>query len=215
MWLGAFAGFFICLVLGGAFIGAFYSLGKDVWSGSEDLWEGVFCLIASIIITVSNCCLPFTSNPPANHTCNYAQIMGAAILRLSKLQSKWSVKIAAALEAEKTKGLGAKARKYAMVILPFITVLREGLEAVVFVGGVSLSEPPSAFPIPVIAGLVAGATVGWIIYKGGNTIRIQWFLIASTMVLYLVAAGLFSRAVWGFETWKVILTHFCSLTLFY
>lgn len=143
--------------------------------------------------------------------------MGAAILRLSKLQTKWSIKIAAALEAEQTKGLGAKARKYAMVILPFITVLREGLEAVVFVGGVSLSEPPSAFPIPVITGLLAGAAVGWLIYKGGNTIKIQWFLIASTMVLYLVAAGLFSRAVWGFESWKVRLTegHPYFLRLFY
>lgn len=133
--------------------------------------------------------------------------MGAAILRLSKLQSKWSTKIAAALEAEQTKGLSAKAKKYAMVILPFITVLREGLEAVVFVGGVSLSEPPSAFPIPVLTGLLAGAIIGWFIYKGGNTVKIQWFLIVSTMVLYLVAAGLFSRSVWAFESWKVILAE--------
>lgn len=93
-----------------------------------------------------------------------------------------------------------------MVLLPFITVLREGLEAVVFVGGVSLSEPPSAFPLPVITGLLAGAAISWLIYKGGNTVKIQWFLIGSTMVLYLVAAGLFSRGVWDFESWKVILT---------
>ena len=34
-------------------IGAFYSLGVDLWAKSEDLWEGIFALIASIIITVS------------------------------------------------------------------------------------------------------------------------------------------------------------------
>lgn len=129
--------------------------------------------------------------------------MGAAILRLSKLREKWSAKIAAALEAEQTKGIGAKSRKYAMVILPFITVLREGLEAVVFVGGVSLSEPASAFPLPAITALLAGGFISWLIYKGGNTIRIQWFLIVSTMILYLVAAGLFSRAIWGFESYQV------------
>lgn len=140
--------------------------------------------------------------------------MGAAVLRLSKLQAKWSAKIAAALEAENTKGIGAKSKKYAMLLLPFITVLREGLEAVVFVGGVSLSEPATAFPLPAITGLLAGGLVGWLIYKGGNTIRIQWFLIVSTMVLYLVAASLFSRAVWGFESWKVILPLKPSASLY-
>jgi len=35
--------------------------------------------------------------------------------------------------------------------------------------------------------------------RGGSTAKLQWFLIASTCLLYLVAAGLFSRAVWDFE----------------
>lgn len=52
-----------------------------------------------------------------------------------------------------------------MFVLPFITVLREGLEAVIFIGGVSLSSPASAFPLPVITGLLAGALVGYIIYR--------------------------------------------------
>jgi len=43
VWLGSFAGIFVCLVVGGAFIGVFYGVGKDIWSESEDLWEGIFC----------------------------------------------------------------------------------------------------------------------------------------------------------------------------
>ena len=35
--------------------------------------------------------------------------------------------------------------------------------------------------------------------RGGNMASIQTFLIISTCFLYLVAAGLFSRAVWKFE----------------
>lgn len=35
--------------------------------------------------------------------------------------------------------------------------------------------------------------------RGGATARLQYFLIISTCFLYLVAAGLFSRAVWFFE----------------
>ena len=39
--------------------------------------------------------------------------------------------------------------------------------------------------------------------RGGNFASIQTFLIASTCFLYLVAAGLFSKAVWLLELDKV------------
>ena len=39
--------------------------------------------------------------------------------------------------------------------------------------------------------------------RGGNLASIQTFLIISTCFLYLVAAGLFSKAVWAFEIHKV------------
>ena len=91
-----------------------------------------------------------------------------------------------------------------MFILPFITVLREGLEAVVFIGGVSLGLPATAIPLPTVCGLLAGFAVGYLIYRGGNAAPLQLFLIASTAFLYLVAAGLFSKSVWFFQqnTWN-------------
>jgi high-affinity iron transporter len=196
------------IVIGAGMIGAFYGLKKDTWSGNEDLWEGSFSLVASIIIT----------------------LMGAALLRVSKLQDKWRVKLAKALEAKDNKHLKVGQRfknfleKYAMFFLPFITVLREGLEAVVFIGGVGVGSPASAFPIPVLAGLLAGSFIGYLIYKlvlpidsdsfdwlthsayrGAGASKIQFFLILSTCFLYLVAAGLFSKAVWSFEMNKVCL----------
>ncbi|EXJ66458.1 high-affinity iron transporter [Cladophialophora psammophila CBS 110553] len=185
VWAGSLLGILIALIIGGAFIGVFYGLGHDLWSESEDLWEGIFYLIASIIIT----------------------IMGLAILRINKTKEKWRVKIAQALVA-KTKHhdaasrLGEWGRRYAMFILPFITTLREGLEAVVFVGGVSLGLPATAFPIPVITGILAGLLVGYLIYRGGNYMTIQYFLIASTCVLYLIAAGMFSKSVWSLQFHK-------------
>ena len=180
-------------------IGAFYSIGLDAYGQSEKIWEGVFSMVAAIIIT----------------------IMGAALLRVSKMQDKWRVKLAKALQASKSTKQGTRSRrfkiwceKYAMFLLPFITVLREGLEAVVFIGGVGLASPASSFPLPVICGLAAGALIGFLIYKlvssssfddginisrGGNFASIQIFLIVSTCFLYLIAAGLFSKAVWDFE----------------
>lgn len=99
--------------------------------------------------------------------------MGAALLRVSKLQDKWRVKLGKALEAKVgTRQRGPlKSRvkmwceRYAMFILPFVTVLREGLEAVIFIGGISVGSPATAFPLPVITGIACGCLVGFIIYK--------------------------------------------------
>jgi len=58
--------------------------------------------------------------------------------------------------------------KYALFILPAITVMREGLEAVVFLGGVSLGEAGSSIPIAAICGLLAGLLVGYLLYKSSS-----------------------------------------------
>jgi high-affinity iron transporter len=144
-------GLIICFIAGCGLIGAFYGIGINGWGSVEELWEGVFSLIATIIISV----------------------MGASLLRLSKLQEKWRTKLARAMAAKDPASPAARAgsrikrfcEKYAMFMLPFITVLREGLEAVVFVGGVSLGVPASAIPLPTVLGLLAGSLVGLLIYK--------------------------------------------------
>lgn len=98
--------------------------------------------------------------------------MGAALLRVSKLQEKWRVKIARAIEAKDSNRRGSAGgrfklwlEKYAMFTLPFITVMREGLEAIVFIGGVSLGFPANAFPLPVVVGVIAGTLISFLIYK--------------------------------------------------
>ena len=48
--------------------------------------------------------------------------------------------------------------------MPFITVLREAMEAVVFVGGVSLGQPATSIPIAAIVGIVCGLVCGYLIY---------------------------------------------------
>lgn len=155
--MGTILGLVLCIIIGGGLIGAFYGLGKDRWSGTEDIWEGSFSIVATVIIT----------------------IVGAALLRVSKLQDKWRVKLAKALEAKdstkKRGSLGTRFKtwceKYAMFILPFVTVLREGLEAVIFIGGVSLGQPATAFPLAVVSGLTAGCLIGYFIYRQVRILR--------------------------------------------
>lgn len=130
-------------------IGGFYGLGKDRWAQTEYYWEGSFAVFASLVIS----------------------IMGAALLRVSKMQDKWRVKLAKALEDTPVTTGGKRGafkrwcEKYVMFMLPFVTVLREGLEAVVFIAGVSFSAPASAVPLPVVIGLIAGGAAGFVLYK--------------------------------------------------
>lgn len=183
VWIGAILGVVVCLIIGGGMIGAFYALKKDIYAKYEDLWEAIFSMIAAVLIT----------------------IMGLAMLRINKMKEKWRVKLAQALikkpADKKWLGFGHFTKKYAMAILPFITTLREGLEAVVFVGGVGLSAPASSFPLAVITGLAAGILVGVIMYYTGSTVSLQIFLIISTCFLYLIGAGLFSKSIWFFQNY--------------
>jgi hypothetical protein len=110
----------------------FYTKLTDLWANTEQIWEGVFSLIACIII----------------------YLMGIAFLKMDRSRVKWRLKLATAFEKSQHQAVvhstgedgvitgedkkEARSGKWALFLLPFVTVLREGLEAVVFVGGVSV-----------------------------------------------------------------------------
>lgn len=195
IWAGAATGLFIALCIGGAFIAVFYTKLSDLWAKSEQLWEGIFSIIAAILIYV----------------------MGLAFLKMDRSRVKWRIKLAQAfdnkvsstglLEDEKPEEAArakkeARNGKWALFLLPFITVLREGVEAVVFVGGVSLGQSGTSIPIATIVGLIAGAVVGYLIYRTGSTFALHWFLVVSTCFLFLIGAGLMSKAVWFLQYYR-------------
>jgi len=178
VWLGSLIGLGICLAVGAAFIAVWYTIASDLWANSENIWEGCFSVVASILITV----------------------MGLAMLRTEKMQDKWKIKLAKSMESQAGKGdIKTKTQRYAFFILPFVTVLREGLEAIVFLGGVSLGETAQSIPIAAIMGIICGCLVGYLLYRGGSLVKLHWFFVVSTCILYLVAAGLLSKSVGYFE----------------
>lgn len=206
VWLGGFFGLFICLLIGSVFVALFYIIGENYWSKYERNWEAIFSVISSLIIS----------------------IMGLSLLRINQMQKKWQVKLGknmrkrfetqeqvdedgiivnsetdAISHRKKLKGLKGKLKrlteKYSLMILPMVTLLREGLEAIFVISGVSASEPASSLPLSIISALTLGSLIGVFLYKGGNKMRLQFFLIFSTCFLYLVSAGLMSRGVWFFE----------------
>ncbi|KZO94671.1 Ftr1 protein [Calocera viscosa TUFC12733] len=177
IWLGTMIGFGIAICIGAAFIAVFYTKLQDLWAKTEDVWEGSFALIAAGLIFA----------------------MGIAFLKLEGSSAKWRVHLSHAF-SKGDKDKSGRGSKYALMILPLITVLREGIEAIVFVGGVSLSESAKAIPLAVVVGLLCGALVAYFIYRGSAVLAIRYFLVVSTCVLFLVGAGLFSRAVGFFQS---------------
>lgn len=245
VFLGAIGGFSVCLFIGLVFIFCFYFIETDLWSYTERIWEGVFCLLSSVIITV----------------------MGIGLLRINKIMKvKWWIKLGDAYVTESADkpdknvlqdlsalnhlddhGLdgdaastliadssqsstrssllssrallgesgtqdhrGSFRKKYFLAILPFVTTLREGLEAVVFVGGVGMTQSPQSIPLAILGGVSLGCAIGYSLYKGGNKMSLQYFLIASTCFLYVVSAGLMSRGIWFLELERFV--QLCGLT---
>ncbi|GAA6030973.1 hypothetical protein JCM8097_008963 [Rhodosporidiobolus ruineniae] len=184
IWAGALLGLFVALCIGAAFIAVFFTTLSDLWSKSEQIWEGVFSLIAAIII----------------------YIMGLTMLRIDRSKLKWKAKLAGAFDGKVDQTAlsakdqrEAKRSKWILFTLPLITVLREGLEAVVFVGGVSLGQSARSIPLAAITGILCGLVIGYLIYASGNRVSLSVFLVISTNVLFLLGAGLLSKSVAFFQ----------------
>ena len=68
----------IALAIGAAFIAVWFTQASDLWKKSEELWEGIFSLIASILIFV----------------------IGITMLKMDKAKAKWRVKLQEAFEGK-------------------------------------------------------------------------------------------------------------------
>lgn len=174
---GAF-GLLLCMLIGGAFVSIFYHIGTDLWTLSEHYYEGVLSLVASVIISV----------------------MGLFFLRMGKLREKFRVKLASIIYSKDNNLLGNKTQKgvkfsekYSFFILPFITTLREGLEAVVFIGGIGIDQPLSSIPLSMVLATAISTVFGIFFFRYSSSLSLKICLVVATCFLYLIAAGCFPK----------------------
>jgi len=102
--------------------------------------------------------------------------MALAILRMENSTTKWRAKLQAAIVGH-TSDRTTKTSNYVLFLLPFVTLLREGLEAVVFVAGVALGSDPSTIPGAVLLGVLSGLVVGLIIWTWGTHSSTQYYIV--------------------------------------
>ncbi|KAI6158223.1 iron permease FTR1 [Pisolithus tinctorius] len=174
--LGSAVGLTIAIAIGGAFIAVWFTQAKNLWTKAEQLWEGVFQLIAALMIFV----------------------MGITMLKMDRAKATWRVKLNQAFSGESVEGR-TKSGRWVLFILPMVTVLREGMEGVIFVGGVAVGQPATSIPIAAIVGIICGLVCGFLIYEFSSRSALKVFLVIMTNLILLVGAGLFSKAVWAFE----------------
>lgn len=293
VWIGAILGLIICFIIGIIFVLIFYFVGQDYWSYTERVWEGLFSILSSIIITImgigllrinkvmklkwwiklgdaynyngqqdereedeeisaltdndilfdgnnngeeedimnyggtrsssesneiithnnnndSSFSFSSSSNSNSNFNSNSNSNSNPGILNNDNEESipltassnfftPFKNKHQSTAKNSKQLHRQSFSKKYFLAILPLVTTLREGLEAVVFIGGSAMSSSPHSIPLSVICGISMGSIIGYFLYQGGNKLSLQYFLIFSTCFLYIVSAGLMSRGIWFLE----------------
>jgi high-affinity iron transporter len=111
IWMGALIGLVISLSLSTLLTIVFYTLQKDVFGTMKPLFEGTLQLIAVVLLTW----------------------LSFKMLKSSILYRKWEEKIVLAAQEKSSQ---AKA----FMVLSFSIIIREGLESVIFMAGVTLFD---------------------------------------------------------------------------
>ncbi|KAJ3228422.1 high-affinity iron permease [Chytriomyces hyalinus] len=265
LWAGTVAGLVLSLAIGTAFLVVWFKYASNLWTTTESLWEAIFCLIASILLTgmglmflksdslmakwnrklkkslmerqlnveqrVENNADPMvlasfkvaTPNPSVPSTNGTLDMPGAdangritgeaGFLVCSSsndgkpdetVQRQAVRTIDQQQPEEEDSTLNQESQKNAGVSaffwIPFVTILREGLEGMVFLGGIAISDDPGHIPLGVLAGIIVGVLIGWVIYRAGSTMKLHTFFVSATILILYLAAGLWSKAVLSFET---------------
>lgn len=177
VWFGAGLGLLLSIIFAVIFIIIYYTLDNEVFEGKgEQIFEGVISVIASVMIT----------------------ILAFGMLKMMALQDKWNRKLKkSALEA--LEGKTAFTITYALFLIAFTAVLREGIESVLFLAGVGVDTPWKAIPLGGIVGALLGVSLGYVLFFGLKPVQLKWFFVISTVILLFLAAGLMMTGMHEFQ----------------
>ncbi|MBE0636877.1 FTR1 family protein [Candidatus Bipolaricaulota bacterium] len=88
---------------------------------------------------------------------------------------------------------------HGLLILAFVSVFREGVETVLFVGSASFSSDALATLAGAVIGLLAAALVGLLVFRYSVRLDLRSFFRVTGVILVLFAAGLVAHGIHEFE----------------
>jgi high-affinity iron transporter len=89
-------------------------------------------------------------------------------------------------------------RLWIVALIAFVGVFREGAETVLFLWGLMAQATSSSGWVNVaggVAGVGSAAALGWAIFRGSRSVSLPRFFAVTTVLIMLLAAGLFSGGV--------------------
>jgi high-affinity iron transporter len=162
-------------------------------------WGGALGLLASLAMGVG---ITYLSGPLLDlgpDLIGVAVIFGAVFLLT--WHAWWMRRHALALRGhvqQRIDDARITQRLWIVGLIAFTGVFREGAETVLFLWGI-MAQATSAAGWAGVLGGVAGvgtaAALGWVVFRGGQTISLPRFFAVTTLFILLLAAGLFSTGV--------------------
>ena len=116
-------------------------------------------------------------------------LVGAALLTSMIFWMMKQKQIAVKLQ-EKVDTHITSANKVGLFLLVFVSVLREGIETVIFLGAASFINFDLSFFAGAVLGVTAAIILGFIIFVSSVKINIKVFFNVTSILLILFAAGL-------------------------
>lgn len=161
------------------------------------VWSGVALAIAlctgvAIVLEVVN------ENLPQREQERLETVIALVAVAMVTSMIVWMTRHSRGLRGELEQAAGdalAEGSVWALVVMAFLAVLREGLETAVFLlSTFQASTDRTAAVSGAILGILLAVVIGWGIYRGGVRIDLGRFFTATGLVLVLVAAGLVAFA---------------------
>ena len=122
-----------------------------------------------------------------------AMLIGAALLTTMILWMMKQRHVAAELR-ERVAAEVAESHRLGLFALVFVSVLREGIETVIFLGAASFVSAGNSL-IGALAGLLAAGVLGYAIFAGSMKLDLRKFFTVTSILLILFAAGLVAHGV--------------------
>jgi high-affinity iron transporter len=167
--------------------------GKEMWA----LWTGVglgvaICLAGGIALRIAERDLPQRQQE------GLETVVGLVAVAFVSWMVLWmrahARELKGDLEASAAAAL-ATGSAWALVLMAFLAVLREGFETAVFLLAILQSSTnATSSMIGAALGIVVAVIIGYGIYRGGVKINMARFFRLTGIVLVLVAAGLLATA---------------------
>ncbi len=97
--------------------------------------------------------------------------------------------------------------KAGLFFLVFISVLREGIETVIFLGAASFVATTENSIIGAILGIAIAIILGYFIFVAGKKINLKKFFNVTSIILILFAAGLTAHGIHEFQEANLLPTY--------